>query len=78
VTGSAPRKATYERAWPLDESGTSVLVACGSIKDPYWWVLCPASATLYLGEVDEGCSDASCEFDDVHRMAVKTWERVGG
>lgn len=71
-------RTTYDRAWPLDETGESVLVACGRIKDPYWWVLCPASATLHLDGVDEGCNDASCEHDDVHRMAVKTWERVSG
>lgn len=70
---------TYKRAWPLDETGESVLVACGREKDPYWWVLCPATATLYLDEVTDDCHDGiECDHDDVHRMAVKTWERVSG
>lgn len=72
----------YERAWPLDESGESVLVACGSAKNPYWWVLCPAAATLYTDEIEDGEGSCSigieCDFPEIHTMARKTWERVSG
>lgn len=65
----------HEHAWRVPssvEGEYGVLVACGPLAQPYWWLLCPATATLTFGDDDEGvggCSDASCVWDEVHRDA---------
>lgn len=77
----------YERAWKIPgPDGGGVLVQQGSEKDPYWWVLCPASATLYMSTeslIAEGrtgdCSiGASCEYEEVHRAAAEIAHALPG
>ena len=49
-----------------DESGVLVPVR------GYWWLICPASATLFVSAADdfEDCSDPTCQWiEDVHRRA---------
>jgi hypothetical protein len=49
-----------------------VLVRCGSPEHPYWWLLCPADATLYMSDTPDlrGCHmGPSCDHDDVHEAA---------
>ena len=49
-----------------------VLVQCGPPNRPYWWLLCPADATLYIGNDPDlrGCHmGPSCDHDDVHEDA---------
>lgn len=39
---------------------------------PYWWLLCPASATLYTDDKYQDCSiGEECDWDDVHEAAYK-------
>lgn len=79
---------THEEAWRIPtEDGTDygVLVRCGPTNHPYWWLLCPATATLYLKK-DSGfdlrdCRDGEeCNFiDDVHLAAHRfVWRFEGG
>lgn len=78
---NAPQK--YERAWlvPSPDGGEpAVLVAAGREKDPYWWVLCPASATLYLDGVEGGAGSCSigieCDFDELHDAASRLYKEL--
>jgi hypothetical protein len=68
----------HGESWRIPaESGTDygVLVKCGTQHHPYWWLLCPSAATLYLdhdGEFDlrDCCNGWECDFlDDVHAKA---------
>jgi hypothetical protein len=66
----------HRDAWRIptrDGSDYGVLVRCGPAERPYWWVLCPATATLHLesnGGVDDGCSiDPECDWGEVHQAA---------
>lgn len=68
----------HHDAWHIpteDGSDYGVLVRCGPPEHPYWWLLCPATATLYLGPDPDltDCADgAACDFlDDVHARAHK-------
>jgi len=71
----------YKRAWPIKADipgapGQAVLVECGKPSDPYWWVLCPAAATLLINlNYGAGCSDASCMWEDVHEEAERMLRR---
>jgi len=63
-------------AWRIpteDGSDYGVLVKCGPPGHPYWWLLCPGTATLYIGpEFDlRDCQmGEECNFlDDVHAAA---------
>jgi hypothetical protein len=67
----------YARAWrteamPGGEYG--IVVAEGKTDDPYYWVLCPAAATLYLSATDTDLTDcnigASCDWEEIHKMAA--------
>lgn len=72
-------RGRHEDAWRFptaDGTDYGVLVRCGPADRPYWWLLCPAAATLYLPDHRTGkvelreCNDASCLFvDDVHTAA---------
>ncbi len=72
----------YERAWIIpafqSEETESVLVACGSERHRYWWVLCPAGATVYIGTVEggEGSCSEDCDFPEIHDAAAELWEEV--
>lgn len=68
----------HYHAWrvPTDD-GTDygVLVKCGPNERPYWWLLCPGTATLYIGD-DPDLRDCqhgeACDFlEDVHERAHK-------
>lgn len=68
----------HQDAWriPAEVDGEyGVLVKCGPPEYPYWWLLCPATATLYLTERPgggfdlRGCNDGSCVWTDVHDRA---------
>jgi hypothetical protein len=68
----------HEAAWRIPtEDGTDygVLVRCGPPGRPYWWLLCPGTATLYLDESHgfdlRDCNHGlECDFlDDVHAAA---------
>lgn len=65
----------HEGAWRIpsaDGSDYGVLVRCGPPSSPYFWLLCPATATLYLDASDlNGCNDATCLWDDVHAKAAE-------
>ena len=72
----------YERAWPIpgEWEGEAVLVQMGQGTDGYWWVLCPATATLHTDDVEGGedaCSyGAECDFPEIHEAAVEVWKAV--
>ena len=73
----------YQQAWiipseyPSKES-ESVLVAIGVERWRYWWVLCPAGATLYISIVEggEGSCSENCDFPEIHEEAAELWEEV--
>lgn len=62
----------YEQAWAVPGSdGGGVLVRVGGVH-PYWWVLCPASATLYPNAVEHGCSlSPECDYPEIHHDAAR-------
>jgi hypothetical protein len=70
----------HPKAWrfPTDDGADyGVLIELGSVSRAHWYLICPATATLYLrdhktGEVDLlDCHDGeACDFlDDVHVAA---------
>lgn len=66
----------HTAAWRIpteDGNDFGVLVRCGPADRPYWWLLCPATATLYLGPMFDlrDCQIGDeCEFlGDVHAEA---------
>lgn len=54
---SGERITEHPRAWRIelpDQPGADgVVVEVGSAGSPYWWVLCPASATLVMEPDDD-------------------------
>lgn len=66
----------YEKAWRVEASRDGeygVVVQCGSDRYPYWWLLCPAAATLYTEELPDmtDCNlGMECDWDDVHKAAT--------
>jgi hypothetical protein len=71
----------HDNAWRIpsrrDESEYGVLVQCGPPEHPYWWLLCPVTATLYFDRVDAECNDAGCMWDDVHEDAAAFYRSAG-
>ena len=71
------RATEWGRAWRVeDEHGNHGIVVQEDYELPYWWVLCPAAATLVLDPPTEAedlrggnCSDRECLFDEVHVAA---------
>lgn len=69
----------YQAAWRVpsttDAEEYGVLVRAGTERHPYWWLLCPAGATLYLEAIETGpgaCSlGADCDWEDVHAAAAR-------
>lgn len=84
----------YDRAWKLTESAEgvsdSLLVECGPPRRPYWWVICPASATLILGShvadlptVEDDCEGQcsiglDCDWWGVHAEANRLIRKRAG
>lgn len=78
------RPGRHEQSWRIpstysDEYG--VLVQCGPPDDPYWWLLCPTTATLYPSNAEAGehlsdCRDPECVWDDVHDRAAQVHHLV--
>ena len=73
----------HDGAWRIDSDEApdeyGVLVRCGPDEHPYWWLLCPVTATLYLDGNDRvglECSDASCMWQDVHDNAWIEWKSL--
>ncbi len=70
----------HEQAWviPWTPEIEGVLVRCSSGPSVWWWVLCPAAATLHIDTVDggEGSCSEGCDFPEVHEAAAVLWEEV--
>lgn len=73
----------YDRAWRIPSRNypgeEGVLVQCGPPERPYWWLLCPADATLYMGpnfDLRHCHMGDSCDHDDVHADAHKLRRKV--
>lgn len=77
---TSTREVKHNDSWHIPtEDGTDfgVLVRCGPPEHPYWWLLCPATATLYIGPNFDltDCSDVECLWGDVHDAAdrLRKW-----
>lgn len=59
----------YENAWHVDGGPSEGVLV--EMPGGFWWVLCPATATLVLPTApDPGdCYDPSCPYWGVHRQA---------
>jgi len=69
----------YEAAWRIEAPTNEeygVLVRCGPPEHPYWWLLCPATSTLYIDaeKRPEDLLDCNfgmeCDHDDIHEAAA--------
>lgn len=75
TSGESVQAITAWQTQPDDKGEVAVVVQQGTRTHPYFWVLCPASATLHLGDRDpedgpEACSiGLECDFDHLHNAA---------
>lgn len=65
----------HNDAWRIDsdeEDAYGVLVQMGSGNLKFWWVLCPLTATVIFSRQSSkvGCSNASCEWHEIHKQAA--------
>lgn len=66
------RLEQYGSAWRIksrESDAYGILVQ----RDGYWWLLCPATATLYIDRsaVLSDCHDPACEFHDIHNQTAE-------
>jgi hypothetical protein len=87
LAAPAPLAETREaaaRAWRTEDINGehAVVVAMGREDDPYWYVLCPAAATLYIDVAavrtyaDDCSIGAECEWTEQHLAAAALIERL--
>lgn len=72
-----PGVTVAEDAWRIDagdDSHYGVLIRVRTITgNPYWWLICPADATLYLQQLPEAmldCHSDTCAWQGVHEKAA--------
>lgn len=77
MTGGTPSGAGEQArlgVWRFGDEGKgegATVVRCGPERFPYYWVLCPAAATLFTDEAIADCSiGIDCDWDAVHERAA--------
>ena len=89
-SGQLPRPTVteelFERAWRIptnDGTDYGVLVELAHGEHRHWYLICPATATLYLAESDgtfdltDCCDGEGCDFlDDTHAKAHLLVQRL--